>query len=186
MLVLEKHSERGGQTHVFRRDGASWDVGLHYIGNLQPGTFERSLFDFLSGGALEWNRMTDDFERFVYPDFAFAVPSDPKRYEERLIERYPDEADAIRRYFRDLRAAARWHILGIQRQMAPASAGVPHRASSSASGPRRPPQTTGEYLERHFRSPELQGAARHPMGRLRTAAERKRLRPACPRRRAAT
>ena len=37
VLVLEKHSERGGQTHVFRRDGASWDVGLHYIGNLRRG-----------------------------------------------------------------------------------------------------------------------------------------------------
>ena len=24
VLVLEKHCERGGQTHVFRRDGASW------------------------------------------------------------------------------------------------------------------------------------------------------------------
>ena len=57
VLVLEKHSERGGQTHMFRRDGASWDVGLHYIGNLQPGSFERGLFDFLSGEALDWNRM---------------------------------------------------------------------------------------------------------------------------------
>ena len=74
MLVLEKHSERGGQTHVFRRDGASWDVGLHYIGNLQPGTFERSLFDFLSAGALEWNRMTDEFERLVYPDLRSPFP----------------------------------------------------------------------------------------------------------------
>ena len=63
VLVLEKHSERGGQTHVFRRDGASWDVGLHYLGALQPGTFMRSLFDFLSGGALGWNRMPDDFDR---------------------------------------------------------------------------------------------------------------------------
>jgi all-trans-retinol 13,14-reductase len=113
-LVLEKHSERGGQTHVFRRDGASWDVGLHYLGDLQPGSFMRRLFDFLSGGALDWNRMTDDFERFVYPDFTFAVPSDPKRYAARLIERYPDEADVIFRYFRDIAAVARWHVLGIQ------------------------------------------------------------------------
>ena len=37
VLVLEKHSERGGQTHVFRRDGASWDVGLHYLGNCSRG-----------------------------------------------------------------------------------------------------------------------------------------------------
>ena len=29
VLVLEKHTEPGGLTHVFRRDGAAWDVGLH-------------------------------------------------------------------------------------------------------------------------------------------------------------
>ncbi len=154
VLVLEKHSERGGQTHVFRRDGASWDVGLHYLGELQPGTFVRSLFDFLSGGALGWNRMPDDFERFFYPGFAFAVPSDPRRYQARLIERFPDEADAIRRYFRDLSAVARWHILGIQQQMAPAPLAF-LLAQARRFGAARATQTTDEYLERHFRSREL-------------------------------
>ena len=96
VLVLEKHLERGGQTHTFRRDGASWDVGLHYVGNLQSGTIERRLLDFLSDRALRWNRMPDDFERFVYPGFDFAVPSDPRRYEARLVARFPDEAAAIR------------------------------------------------------------------------------------------
>ena len=154
VLVLEKHSERGGQTHVFRRDGASWDVGLHYIGELQPGTLMRSLFDFLSGGALGWNRMPDDFERFVYPDFAFAVPSDPRRYQARLIERFPAEADAIRRYFRDLGAVARWCVLGIQQQMAPAPLAF-LLAQARRYGAVRATQTTDGYLERHFRSPEL-------------------------------
>ena len=143
VLVLEKHTERGGQTHVFRRDGASWDVGLHYLGNLDKGRFERNLFDFLTGGALDWNRMPDDFERFVYPDFSFAVPSDPKRYQARLIERFPDEADAIRRYFRDLAAAARWHVLAIQQQTG-AGADLPFlmrlmRSVSARPGPRRRP-----------------------------------------------
>ncbi|MGL6175433.1 MAG: NAD(P)-binding protein, partial [Vibrionaceae bacterium] len=32
VLVLEKHTEPGGLTHAFRRDGATWDVGLHYVG----------------------------------------------------------------------------------------------------------------------------------------------------------
>lgn len=38
VLVLEKHTEPGGQTHVFRRDGASWDVGVHYVGAVEPGS----------------------------------------------------------------------------------------------------------------------------------------------------
>ena len=37
VLVLEKHSEPGGLTHVFRRDGASWDVGVHYVGEMEEG-----------------------------------------------------------------------------------------------------------------------------------------------------
>ncbi|MGO9547049.1 MAG: FAD-dependent oxidoreductase [Rhodomicrobium sp.] len=154
VLVLEKHSERGGQTHTFRRDGASWDVGLHYVGNLRQGTFVRRLLDFLSGGALRWNRMPDDFERFIYPGIDFAVPSDPALYEQRLIARFPDEAGAIRRYFRDIRSSARWHILGIQQQMMPAPLAF-LLALYRRLGAAKATQTTGSYLDRHFRSPEL-------------------------------
>lgn len=109
VLVLEKHSERGGLTHVFRRNGASWDVGVHYLGNMFEGSPIRTLYDFMSGKALKWNRMPDDFERFIYPGLDFAVPSDQKRYEERLIQRFPDEAKAIRCYFVDLDNAAGWY-----------------------------------------------------------------------------
>lgn len=154
VLVLEKHSERGGLTHTFRRDGASWDVGLHYVGNLQEGTVERRLLDFLSGGALRWNRMPDDFERFIYPGLDFAVPSDPLRYEGQLIERFSDEAEAIRDYFRDLRSVARWSTFGIQEQMMPGPLAF-LLAQYRRLGSARATQTTGAYLERHFRSPQL-------------------------------
>ena len=143
VLVLEKHSERGGQTHVFRRDGACWDVGLHYLGDLQPGTFIRSLFDFLSGGALRWNRMPDDFERFLYPGFRIRRPLRPAPLRGRLIERFPDEAGAIRRYFRDLRAVARWHVLGIQQHWrAPLAFLVAQPAVSVPRAPPRRPTST--------------------------------------------
>ncbi len=154
VLVLEKHSERGGQTHVFRRDGAAWDVGLHYVGNLQEGSFERRFLDFLSGGALRWNRMPDDFERFVYPGLSFAVPSDPARYQERLVERFPEEARAIRQHFRDLSAAARWAVLCIQEQMTPRPLAFCLRQWRRL-GAANATQTTGATLDRHFRSPQL-------------------------------
>ena len=154
VLVLERHLERGGQTHTFRRDGASWDVGLHYVGNLRTGTLERRLFDFLSGGALQWTRMPKDFERFIYPGIEFRVPSTPHEYEERLISRFPDEAAAISRYFRDLRAAARWYVLAIQQQMMPAplnfALGLRRRFGREIAM-----QTVQDYLDGHFRAPEL-------------------------------
>lgn len=154
VLVLERHSEPGGLTHTFRRDGASWDVGLHYVGEVQPGSPIRALFDYLSGAQLHWNPMPDPFERFVYPGFEFRVPSDPRRYRDLLVERYPEEARAIRRYFRDVRAVQRWTTLGFARSFVPDFVepflrAIGHLTQGKAL------QTTRHYLERHVRSPEL-------------------------------
>lgn len=154
VLVLEKHSERGGLTHVFRRDGASWDVGVHYVGQMQPGARLRVLFDFLSGKKLEWNQMPNDFERFIYPGLDFAEPSDPKQYLERLIEKFPDEAKAIRRYFVDVAEAANWHISGTIQSMLPWPLNF-LLAQWRRVGSAKAMQTTGEYLNCHFKSKEL-------------------------------
>ncbi len=121
---------------------------------MQPGAQGRMLFDFFSGGELEWNQMPDDFERFIYPGLDFAEPSDPKRYEERLIEHFPDEAEAIHCYFVDLLEAADWHFRGIVQSMLP----WPFNfllAQWRHLGARKALQTTGEYLNRHFKSKKL-------------------------------
>ena len=55
VLVLERHYTAGGYTHSFNRPGYSWDVGVHYIGELQnPASPLRAAFDYLTGGQLEW------------------------------------------------------------------------------------------------------------------------------------
>ncbi|OAL48693.1 oxidoreductase NAD-binding domain protein [Pyrenochaeta sp. DS3sAY3a] len=154
VLVLEKHSERGGLTHTFRRDGASWDVGLHYVGDVGEGSSLRYLFDFMSGGELKWNKMCGEFERFVYPGVNFTVPSDRKQYQARLVERYPDEATAIRHYFRDLEDVSTWFSFGVAQET------MPWPLSSFMSAWRswnkkKALQTTEAYLNSHFKSPEL-------------------------------
>ena len=106
VLVLERHTEPGGLTHTFRRDGASWDVGVHYIGQLGPGSQGRAYFDYLSGGELEWNRMPDSYDRFVYPGVDLRVSSDPLQYERDLVAAFPQEARAIHRYFKAVRRTA--------------------------------------------------------------------------------
>lgn len=154
VLVLEKHTEPGGLTHTFRRDGAAWDVGLHYVGEVEPGSQGRAFFDYLSGGELRWNRMPERFERFVYPGIDIAVPSDPAAYAQTLIAHFPEEAPAIRRYFKDVRWAARWATLGFMRGMVPRPVepllrGLQHLTGSQAR------RTTGEVLASRFRSPQL-------------------------------
>ena len=154
VLILERHTEPGGLTHTFRRDGASWDVGVHYIGQVAPGSQGRAYFDYLSGGELEWNRMPDAYDRFVYPGVDLRVSSDPDRYERDLVAAFPDEARAIHRYFKDVRRVTRWVTLGFIQGMVPRPTASMLRAAQRLGG-RTATGTTKEYLDAHVRSPEL-------------------------------
>lgn len=154
VLVLEKHTERGGLTHVFRRDGASWDVGLHYVDDAGPGQTTRRLFDYLTDHRLEWNRLPDGYDHFSYPGCDFTVPSDEARYRNGLISRFPDEEQGIRRYFSDLHTASRWAALSI------AEPALPRPLTAALRAWRRltsglPLSTTRDVLERRIGSPTL-------------------------------
>lgn len=154
VLVLERHTEPGGLTHTFRRDGASWDVGVHYIGQVGPGSRARTYFDYLSGGELEWNRMPDAYDRFVYPDLDLSVSSDPDRYERELVAAFPQEARAIRRYFKAVRRTTAWTTMGFVQGMVPRPMTSLLRLAQRMGG-RTATGTTKAYLDAHFRSPEL-------------------------------
>lgn len=107
VLVLERHFQPGGYTHQFSRGKYHWDVGLHYVGEMQKESNLRQVFDLVTGAQVEWARLPEPFERFFYPGFEFAVQGDPQRYATDLIARFPAEAKAIRAYFRDIARAAR-------------------------------------------------------------------------------
>ena len=53
VLVLERHYEAGGFTHTFHRPGYQWDVGVHYIGEMQnKNSPVRRAFDHVTGGGV--------------------------------------------------------------------------------------------------------------------------------------
>ena len=62
---------------------------MHYIGQVGPGDRTRAYFDYLSGGQLEWNRMPEAYDRFVYPGIDLSAVSDPEQYERALIRASP-------------------------------------------------------------------------------------------------
>lgn len=99
VLVLERHYTLGGFTHVFRRPGYEWDVGVHYVGDLQPGSMVRALFDAISGGRLEWEDMGEVYDRVLLGDFRFDFPRGEAALRARLRETFPREHAAIDRYF---------------------------------------------------------------------------------------
>lgn len=112
VLVLEQHWTLGGLTHEFERNTKdtrySWDVGVHYIGFIKEGDLMTDVYDYISNGQLEWQKIKDPFDTFCYPDFRFGVSSDLKQYKKDLCALFPEEKKAILRYFRHVKAAANW------------------------------------------------------------------------------
>ncbi len=53
VLVLERHFKLGGFTHSFRRKDYEWDVGLHYIGEMQKGSLTRGMMNFVTNCGVE-------------------------------------------------------------------------------------------------------------------------------------
>src|SRR6516162_9537743 len=55
VLVLERHYTAGGYTHVFKRTGYEWDVGVHYIGGLSSGRSAfGGIFNAITEGKIAW------------------------------------------------------------------------------------------------------------------------------------
>ena len=73
------------------------------------GSVTRKVLDYVTGGKIKWEKITEDFERFVYPGLAFDVPSNAVAYRNRLVEAFPHELRAIDKYFKDIRSASQWY-----------------------------------------------------------------------------
>lgn len=155
VLVLEQHFTAGGFTHTFERKRKfHWDVGLHYVGDMGKGGTGKAVFDYLTNGNLHWHKMPDPFEKFVYPDFTFEVYADPKRYQADLIQRFPRERAAIRRYFSDVQKAAFWFGAHSMLELFPVWLHPLLRRMIRYFGAIAR-QTTQHYLDRNFQDPHL-------------------------------
>ena len=102
VLVLERHFRAGGFTHSFKRKQFHFDPGIHYIGQVGEDSNLRQLLDLVTNKGVDWLKIPEPIETFVYPELKFNVYGDPKQYQADLIQLFPDEALAIRQYFKDL------------------------------------------------------------------------------------
>lgn len=110
VLVLEQHFKPGGFTHIFKREGKfTWDTGVHYIGDMAKGSMPRAILDYLSGGKIQWNKMNDNYDTFVYPDFTFNVKEGETIFKNDLIAKFPGEKEAIDKYFEDVNKTVKWY-----------------------------------------------------------------------------
>lgn len=108
-LVLEQGDVLGGCTHVFRRKGYEFEVGIHYLGD--RGRLEGNIPTILRGvGAedrVEFREIDPDgFDVLNFPSVRFKVPPGWDLYQDRLLEAFPQDAAALRRYLRIIRKIA--------------------------------------------------------------------------------
>lgn len=99
VLVLEQHYTAGGFTHVFKRKGYEWDVGIHYIGDMQrPKSAMKQLFDYVTDGALKWADMGEVYDRMIIGNKSYDFVKGLENFKEKLISYFPEEKEAIIQY----------------------------------------------------------------------------------------
>ena len=100
VLVLERHYTAGGFTHIFKRKGYEWDVGIHYIGDVQRNSILKKLFDYVSDGKLEWEDMGDVYDRIIIGDKHYDFVKGVKNFKAKMVAYFPDEEEAINSYIK--------------------------------------------------------------------------------------
>ena len=96
VLVLERHYEVGGYTHTFHRKGFTWDVGLHYVGEVHiPGTDLNKTFRYISNEQLKWAPLDDIYDRAVFGDTRFNFVRGREKLRAALKEFFPEEKDHV-------------------------------------------------------------------------------------------
>lgn len=154
VLVLEMHYELGGCATVFDRvgkgQGYQFDVGLHYIGDCEPGGLIPRILDAAGVDHIDFlEQDPDGFDTLHFPDLEFKVPRGIERYRARLKECFPQEARGIDRYIQLLYQV--WTLMGI--------GAVPlrhlHRLPGCLMALRHTGSTLAQFLDTCTRDPAL-------------------------------
>ncbi|MBP5449805.1 MAG: NAD(P)/FAD-dependent oxidoreductase, partial [Spirochaetales bacterium] len=112
VLVLERHSEFGGLTHEFKRGPYTWEVGLHYVGNLSHNKelYSRKMFDFITEGKIKWNPLPEVFEKFHLPDKEIEIRGGLDNYIAEMCRAFPDSRKEIENYVKDIIRVKNWYL----------------------------------------------------------------------------
>lgn len=102
VTVLEKNTTPGGGLQTFVRNGERFETGMHMLGGFRPGGSIARICHYL--GILDRLKIrpTDadcmDSLRYLDEDEHYAIPGGREPFTNYFAERFPHEADAVRRY----------------------------------------------------------------------------------------
>jgi all-trans-retinol 13,14-reductase len=113
VLVLEKHYVPGGFSHTFKRkDGFVWDVGVHYVGNMDKETsFLRKISNYLTNDKLDWEYMGDAYDQVHIGPDEYTFYAGKEKLREQLYAHFPQEKTAIDTYLVLIGKASKYSAL---------------------------------------------------------------------------
>ncbi len=95
VLICEKHTTPGGFTHVFTRNDYEWDVGLHYVGDMdRKGSLLRVVFEHITDKNLKWADMGEVYDKVIIKDKVYEYLKGLQNWKTRMKEYFPTEKDA--------------------------------------------------------------------------------------------
>lgn len=99
VLVLERHYTAGGFTHTFKRKGYEWDVGVHYLGDLdRPDTMLSSLFRYLGEGRIKFADMGEVYDIAWFGHDKYEFHKGKEAFIRYFSEKFPGEEKGLRKY----------------------------------------------------------------------------------------
>ncbi len=108
VLVLERHYVPGGFTHAFKRKGYTWDVGVHYVGQVHSHKASlRKAFDYITEGKLKWTEVGEVYDKAIIAGKEYEFVAGKQNQINKLISYFPDEEKAIYKYFESIEQVAK-------------------------------------------------------------------------------
>ncbi|MBL7882604.1 MAG: NAD(P)/FAD-dependent oxidoreductase [Bacteroidia bacterium] len=101
VLVLERHYVAGGFTHTFKRKKFEWDVGVHYVGQVnRDNDLLRQAFDYLTDSKLQWEDMGEVYDQAIIEGDVYNFKKGRENQIQQMIAYFPEEKDAIIKYYK--------------------------------------------------------------------------------------
>ncbi len=110
VLVIEQHVQPGGLSQSFyNKDNVPFEIGIHQVGELEPNTMFSKLMALMTQGQGYWDRLPEDFIKFHFPEEIYTVYAGQDQQIEVLTEQFPEEAEAIKQYYKDIASITQWY-----------------------------------------------------------------------------
>ncbi|MDR2801878.1 MAG: NAD(P)/FAD-dependent oxidoreductase [Prevotellaceae bacterium] len=99
VCILEQNPQIGGCLQTFRRGGAVFDTGFHYVGGLDEGQFLHTLFRYFNLLDLPWHRLDEEgFAEVVLNNKSYFFASGYTRFVDTLAKDFPHQRAALENY----------------------------------------------------------------------------------------